>query len=84
MRSGFIFVACAIAQIMFSTAARADNWVIEHVTLIDGRHALQPDMTIADINNAKSIVLVMKNGQLIDESQLPLAGGKQRRRFTGS
>src|SRR5882724_9474165 len=36
-----------------------------------------------DINNAKSILFVMKNGQLIDESQLPLAGGKQRRRFTG-
>jgi len=47
MRSGFIFAACAIAQIMSSTAARADNWVIEHVTLIDGTHALQPDMTIA-------------------------------------
>jgi imidazolonepropionase-like amidohydrolase len=37
----------------------------------------------ADINNAKSIVLVMKNGQVIDESQLPLAGGRQKRRFTG-
>jgi imidazolonepropionase-like amidohydrolase len=36
-----------------------------------------------DINNAKSIVLVMKNGQIIDESQLPLAGGKQPRRFGG-
>ncbi len=47
MRSGFIFVACAIVQIMASTAAKADNWVIEHVTLIDGTHALQPDMTIA-------------------------------------
>jgi N-acyl-D-aspartate/D-glutamate deacylase len=29
------------------TAARADDWVIEHVTLIDGRHAPQPDMTVA-------------------------------------
>jgi imidazolonepropionase-like amidohydrolase len=38
----------------------------------------------ADINNAKSIVFVMKNGQIIDESQLPLAGGRQPRRFTGS
>jgi hypothetical protein len=38
----------------------------------------------ADINNAKSIVFVMKNGQIIDESQLPLAGGKQRRRFGGT
>jgi len=37
----------------------------------------------ADINNAKSIVFVMKNGKLIDESQLPLAGGRQKRRFTG-
>jgi imidazolonepropionase-like amidohydrolase len=35
-----------------------------------------------DINNAKSIVFVMKAGQIIDESQLPLAGGKQKRRFT--
>jgi imidazolonepropionase-like amidohydrolase len=34
-----------------------------------------------DINNAKSIVLVMKNGQVIDESQLPLAGGKRARRL---
>jgi len=37
-----------------------------------------------DINNAKSIVLVMKNGQIIDESQLPLAGGRQPRRLGGS
>jgi len=35
----------------------------------------------ADINSAKSIVFVMKDGQIIDESQLPLAGGKQKRRF---
>jgi imidazolonepropionase-like amidohydrolase len=37
----------------------------------------------ADINNAKSIVFVMKNGRIIDESELPLAGGKQPRRFAG-
>jgi imidazolonepropionase-like amidohydrolase len=36
-----------------------------------------------DINNAKSIVFVMKNGLIIDESQLPLAGGKRQRRYTG-
>jgi imidazolonepropionase-like amidohydrolase len=36
----------------------------------------------ADINNAKSIVFVMKGGEIIDEAQLPLAGGKQTRRFT--
>ena len=37
-----------------------------------------------DIGNAKSIVFVMKNGQIIDESLLPLAGGRQKRRFAGS
>ncbi len=37
----------------------------------------------ADINNAKSIVFVMKGGQMIDESRLPLAGGRQKRRFAG-
>jgi imidazolonepropionase-like amidohydrolase len=42
---------------------------------------LSKDPTI-DINNAKSIVFVMKNGQIIDESQLPLAGGRQKRRLT--
>jgi len=42
---------------------------------------LGKDPTI-DINNAKSIVFVMKGGKLIDESQLPLAGGKQKRRFS--
>jgi imidazolonepropionase-like amidohydrolase len=36
-----------------------------------------------DINNAKAIVFVMKDGKIIDESQLPLAGGKQPRRFSG-
>jgi imidazolonepropionase-like amidohydrolase len=36
-----------------------------------------------DIANAKTILFVVKNGQLIDESQLPLAGGKQRRRYAG-
>ena len=41
---------------------------------------LAKDPTI-DINNAKSIVFVMKGGKLIDESQLPLAGGRQKRRF---
>jgi imidazolonepropionase-like amidohydrolase len=35
----------------------------------------------ADINNAKAIVFVMKGGRIIDENELPLAGGKQPRRF---
>jgi imidazolonepropionase-like amidohydrolase len=34
-----------------------------------------------DINNAKSIVFVMKAGEIIDESKLPLAGGPQPRRM---
>jgi imidazolonepropionase-like amidohydrolase len=42
---------------------------------------LSKDPTV-DIDNAKSIVFVMKNGQIIDESQLPLAGGKQKRRLS--
>jgi len=37
----------------------------------------------ADIKNAKSILFVMKDGKIIDESQLPLAGGRQPRRFFG-
>ena len=41
---------------------------------------LSKDPTV-DINNAKSIVFVMKDGRIIDESELPLAGGKQQRRF---
>lgn len=44
---------------------------------------LSKDPTL-DINNAKSIVFVVKNGQMIDERQLPLAGGRQKRRFNGS
>ena len=41
---------------------------------------LSKDPTV-DVNNAKSIVFVMKGGRIIDEGELPLAGGKQRRRF---
>jgi imidazolonepropionase-like amidohydrolase len=44
---------------------------------------LAKDPTV-DINNAKAIVFVVKNGQIVDESQLPLAGGKQKRRYAGS
>lgn len=36
----------------------------------------------ADINNVKKIAFVMKGGQIVDESKLPLAGGPQKRRFT--
>jgi len=41
---------CAVlltALLLCSTAARAENVVIEHVTLIDGTHAPQHDMTVA-------------------------------------
>lgn len=36
---------------------------------------------IADINNAKSILFVMKAGEIVDESKLSLAGGPQPRRM---
>jgi imidazolonepropionase-like amidohydrolase len=39
---------------------------------------------LADIDNTKAIALVMKSGQIIDESRLPMAGGPQKRRFNGS
>ena len=35
----------------------------------------------ASIDNVKAIAFVMKNGAIVDESKLPLAGGKQRARF---
>ena len=41
---------------------------------------LNADPTV-DINNAKNIALVMKGGDMIDESKLPLAGGTQKRRW---
>src|SRR5665213_1661960 len=46
MRHGIILAACTLA-LSASLTARADNWVIEHVTLIDGIHEPQPDMTVA-------------------------------------
>jgi imidazolonepropionase-like amidohydrolase len=36
------------------------------------------------IDNAKAIAFVMKNGEIVDESKLPLAGGKQRARFAAA
>jgi imidazolonepropionase-like amidohydrolase len=38
---------------------------------------------LKDIDNTKAIALVMKNGEIVDETRLPLAGGPARRRFTG-
>lgn len=38
---------------------------------------------VANIGNTKNIALVMKAGTIIDESRLPLAGGKQARRYSG-
>jgi imidazolonepropionase-like amidohydrolase len=39
---------------------------------------------VANIENAEDIAFVMKNGAIIDESKLPLAGGPQKRRFTAA
>lgn len=35
----------------------------------------------ASIENVKNIAFVMKGGEIIDESKLPMAGGPQKRRF---
>ncbi len=39
---------------------------------------------LADIDNTKTIALVMKGGRIIDESALPLAGGRIKKRYAGS
>jgi imidazolonepropionase-like amidohydrolase len=39
---------------------------------------------LADIDNTKAIALVMKNGKIIDESKLPLAGGPRKKRYAGA
>jgi len=36
-----------------------------------------------DIRHARDIVLVMKNGEIVDETRLPLAGGPAPRRWSG-
>ena len=36
----------------------------------------------ASIENVKNIAFVMKGGEIIDETKLPLAGGPQKRRWT--
>ena len=41
---------------------------------------LSADPTV-DIGNCKAIVMVMKGGEIVDESRLPLAGGQQSRRM---
>jgi len=43
---------------------------------------LEADPT-RDIANARAITWVMKNGVLIDEAELPLAGGPQKQRWSG-
>jgi imidazolonepropionase-like amidohydrolase len=39
---------------------------------------------LKDIDNTKDISLVMKGGNIIDESTLPMAGGPAKRRYQGS
>src|SRR5258707_8931482 len=46
MKLCIVLLACTLAQLT-SLTARADDWVIEHVTLIDGIHPPQSDMTVA-------------------------------------
>ena len=51
MKQHCMFAAAAAAWLMAATLARADNVVIEHVTLLDGLHAPQPDMTVAVVGD---------------------------------
>ena len=44
---------------------------------------LEADPT-RDITNARAITWVMKNGVLIDDRALPLAGGPQKQRWAGN
>lgn len=43
---------------------------------------LDADPTL-DIENTNAIALVMKDGKIVDEAQLPLAGGPQKTRYKG-
>ena len=47
MKQHPLLTAAIASLILSATAARADNVYIEHVTLIDGTHAPQHDMTVA-------------------------------------
>ena len=75
-----------VIRIATSNAARLLGRQEDMGSIAEGRIAdavlLDAD-PVADIDNAKKIALVMKAGAIIDESRLPLAGGPQRRRYSG-
>src|ERR1700721_4648349 len=71
MRHGIVLGACARAQLA-SLTARADNWVIEHVTLIDGIHEPQSDMTVA-----------IEGDRIIAVTPSAIARGLKGRRIAG-
>jgi len=98
VKQSFARAAIVTILLLSDSLARADNVVIESLrhgreqrcrratrarTVGGGTGSrLLSKNPAADINNPKSIMFVMKGGQIIDdESQLPLAGGTQRRRF---
>ena len=72
MRHGIVLAACALAQLA-SLTARADNWVIEHVTLIDGIHEPQSDMTVA-----------IEGDRIIAVTPSAIARGLKGRRIAGN
>ena len=53
------------------------------VQMNDIPHALVVPRDAVNDSPSGSFVFVVKNGRVIDESQLPLAGGKQKRRYAG-
>src|SRR5271155_104293 len=44
-------IAAMLASLLAASAALADDYVIEHVTLLDGIHAPQSDMTVSVKND---------------------------------
>ena len=47
MKQQFLLAAMCAALLILDSRARAENVVIEHVTLIDSTRAPQADMTVA-------------------------------------
>jgi hypothetical protein len=47
VKQQFLLAAMLAALLLLDGRARAENVVIEHVTLIDGTRARQADMTVA-------------------------------------
>jgi len=79
--------AVLISMLLCATAAHAENIVIEHVTLIDGTHMPQRDMTVAVEGEriatvSPSALAHGLKGRRID-GKGPLNRGRQDSGYTG-